>query len=158
MHVWRFTGWNRNVSRWGPPRPPCNSKDGYCHLVDMAPPQLAWVGRVIEGSHLVWLEHQPLGLLIWNSTRDCLPVSHCVHLHESSGGQAGMAGADHRKVLRRLAADALAASFSESQVSTRHAKALVCAVCRGQFLTVHVDSVTRLSFPPKMWPENIFEI
>lgn len=61
---------------------------------------------------------------------------------------------DQGKVFRQLAADALAASFSESQVSTHITppnkkklhKALVCAVCRG---LVHVDSIKRLSCPPK---------
>lgn len=61
--------------------------DWFCHLVDRGNYfRTVWIRRMCHwGSHLAWLEHQPLGLLIWNSTRDCLPVSHVIHLHELGG-------------------------------------------------------------------------
>lgn len=63
--------------------------DRFCHLVvTWNYSRTVWVRRVCHwGSHLVWLEHQPLGVLIWNITRDCLPVSLVMHLHELGGGQ-----------------------------------------------------------------------
>lgn len=60
----------------------------FCHLVGRWNNfRAVWMRSecVIEGSHLAWLEHQPLGLLIWNSTRDCLPVTHVMNLHELGG-------------------------------------------------------------------------
>lgn len=61
--------------------------DQYCHLVVTWSHIMPWGECVIEGVTLSDWSRKPLGVLIWNSTRDNFSVTHVVHLHEL--GEAG---------------------------------------------------------------------
>lgn len=132
--------------------------DWFCHLVDRWNYfRTVWIRRMCHwGSHLAWLEHQPLGLLIWNSTRDCLPVSHVIHLHELGG--AGQIIEKFSDTLQQMCCQhpflSTPGSTHVTPLKYTPCRAMAYSVCTscGPFViwgleNIHFDDVKGLSHP-----------